>query len=153
MQIRTDFLATRGATQRECAQPCNLPSSLGSLRKECTGDMHSRCLATELKQPHLGEGGKGRLFRLRKQSKVETYKNHQVPFQGYISITPQPRLPFEFLGQGVMKHRLSPKHDLELLNSCLHQVQGFWNAPQNRKQNFVHGRQAPHQAHQAPALK
>lgn len=31
MQIRTDFLATRGATQRECAQPCNLPSSLGSL--------------------------------------------------------------------------------------------------------------------------
>lgn len=137
MQIRTDFLATRGATQRECAQPCNIPSSLGSLWKECTGAMHSCCLATELKQPHLGGRGRREALQTQEAKVSKNLKESSGPFPRLHKRHPQPRLPFEFLGQCVMKHRLSPKDDLELLTSCLHQVLGFWNAPRNRKQSFV----------------
>lgn len=94
MQIGSDFLATRGATQRECAQPCSLPSSLGSLWRMHRS--HAFLLLgnrTEAAPPR-GKGEKGSSSD--SESKVETYKNHQVPFQGYISVTPSPGFSLSF---------------------------------------------------------
>lgn len=112
---------------------------------ECTGAMHSCCLATELKQPHLGGRGRREALQTQKAKESRNLQESSGSFPRLHKRHPQPRLLFEFLGQCVLKHRLSPNDDLELLTSCLHQVLGFWNAPQNRKQSFVLGRQA-HQA-------